>query len=83
VRSAPHDEGRPDEECNFPFSKKYSPSRPKYFCTTGVFSFPTKFILLLGVVILLVYHLLVHTICTTYLATGVQPSVAQWGSALL
>jgi len=33
LRSAPHDEGHPNEECNLPFSK-YSTARPKYFWTT-------------------------------------------------
>ena len=54
LRRAGHSSsGAPPRRATFP-SLNYSPSRPKYFCTTGVFSFPTKFILLLGIVILLV-----------------------------
>jgi len=48
--SHPDDEGRPDEECNFPFFK-YSTTRPKYFLTNGVFLCSTEFITRRGVII--------------------------------
>jgi len=50
LRSALHDEGHPDKECNLPFFK-YSSPHPKYFWTTGVFSDSTKFIPQQGIVI--------------------------------